>query len=394
MWIPRILAPELRRLAKTFPVLVLVGPRQVGKTTLLERVFDDYAYLPLDVAGHAEMAETQPDELLRRYPPPVVLDEIQYAPAFFRHIKTAVDARRGENGMFILTGSQNYALMEGVSDSLAGRAAVIPFLGLSGNEWGVVDELRQRYDWREFLWRGGYPALWEHLDEAAPRDRWYQGYLTTYLERDVRNLLNVGSLRDFERFLRACAARTAQTLNQSDLARDVGISASTASAWLSTLQASGQIFLLEPYHRSLGKRLAKSPKLYFADTGLAAFLLGFASADALFRSPSAGAMWENYVISQWLRWRDWTEPSTSLWYWRDPNAEVDLLLERNGKLIAVECKLKQTPVTKDLRGIRRLRTFYGADEVARAYVACTTEVPYDVDDGVTAMPGWRTWDLD
>lgn len=395
MWIERQLAEELRRLCRSFPVLVVVGPRQVGKTALLEKTFSDYGYVPLDLAGHAEMAERSGDEFLRRYPPPVVLDEIQYAPAFFRHVKTEVDRRRGENGLFVLTGSQGYPLMESVADSLAGRAAVIPWLGLSGAEWSAVEELRTLASWPEFLWRGGYPGLWADLDAAPPRDRWYQGYLATYLERDVRNLMNVGSLRDFERFLRACAARTAQTLNMSDLGRDVGISAPTAKQWLSVLQASGQILLLEPYYRSLGKRLAKSPKLYFADTGLAAFLTGFDSADSLWRSSSVGALFENYVVTQWLRWRDWTQPSASLWYWRNQNGgEVDLLIERNGKLVAIECKLTQTPVGKDLRGLRSLRSFYGDDYVEKSFVACTTEVPFEVAEGVMAVPGWTTWGID
>ncbi len=394
MWIDRQIAGELRRLASSFPALVLVGPRQVGKTALLERAFGDYAYVPLDLAGHAEMAETRPEEFLRRYPPPVVLDEVQYAPAFFRYLKTAIDARRGENGLFVLSGSQNYLLMQAVTESLAGRAAILPFLGLSGAEWAAVEELRTAHSWPEFLWRGGYPALWAELAASPSRDRWYQGYLATYLERDVRSLLNVGSLRDFERFLRAAAARTAQTLNMSELGRDVGLATSTVKQWLSVLQASGQVLLLEPYYRSLGKRLAKSPKLYFADTGLAAFLMGFGSADALWRSTSAGPLYENYVVGQWLRWRDWSEPSATLWYWRDqPGNEVDLLIERNGRLHAIECKLAEQPRRRDLRGLARLASFYGEEMVAGRYVACTTEVPFGIAEGVTAVPGWTTWEL-
>ncbi len=375
-------------------MVVLVGPRQVGKTSLLGQTFPDHAYVPLDLAGHAELAETRPDEFLRRFPPPVVLDEVQYAPRFFRHIKTTVDERRGENGLFILTGSQDFTLMESVSDSLAGRAAVIPFLSLSGEEWAAVDELRQAWGWPEFLWRGGFPALWAGGGDSPPRDRWYQGYLATYLERDVRNLLNVGSLRDFERFLRACAARAAQTLNMSELGRDVGISPTTARQWLSVLQASGQILLLEPYFRSLGKRLAKSPKLYFTDSGLAAFLMGFGSADALWRSPGAGALFENHVVGQWLRWRDWCEPSASLWYWRDQTGhEVDLVIDRNGQLTAIEVKLQQLPDRSDLKGIARLARFYGDEAVAGRYVACTTDLPFDIGDQAAAMPGWTTWEL-
>ena len=395
MWVSRDLASELRDLARRFPVLVLTGPRQVGKTSLAERCFPEHRYVSLDTATLAEMAETRPAEFLTRFPPPLVIDEVQYAPALFRHIKAWVDAHRARRGLFVLTGSQGLPLMEAVSDSLAGRAAVVPLLGLSANEWAGCPPARGEQPWREFVWRGGYPALWAEPEAAPPRDRWYQGYLATYLERDVRNLQAVGSLRDFERFVRACAARTGQTLNMSELGRDVGVSSSTARNWMSVLQASGQILLLEPYHRSLGKRLVKSPKLYFADTGLAAFLMGYASAEAMWVGPSAGALFENHVVGQWLRWKYWAEPSANLWYWRNQGgSEVDLLIERDGRLHPIECKLSERPGRRALSGIRALRRFYGSDEVGPASVACTCEHPFELTDGVTARPGWRPWPLD
>lgn len=395
MWIQREISAELHQLARTFPVVVLIGPRQVGKTSILEKTFPEYTYVSMDVSINAEMAETRPQDFLQQYSPPVVLDEIQYAPSFLRHIKTNVDAHRGENGLFILTGSQNFMLMEAVTESLAGRVAVIPFLGLSGKEWDAAQPIRQNISWQEFLWKGGFPALWASPEASPSRERWYQGYVATYLERDIRNLLNIGSLRDFERFLRACAARCGQTLNFSEIGRDVGISTPTSKQWLSLLQASNQVLLLEPYYRSLGKRLAKSPKLYFTDTGLAAYLMGFNSADALWFSIQAGALWENYVISQWLRWRDWHEPSLGLWYWRDQGGnEVDLLLERNQKLIPVECKLTEHPTTKVLRGINRVKKFYGLEQIARSYVACPIDGRFDINPDVTAISGWTTWELD
>ncbi|MDP2810296.1 MAG: ATP-binding protein [Rhodocyclaceae bacterium] len=390
MWIAREIVSELHSVAAGFPVVALVGPRQVGKTSLLEKAFPDHHYVSLDVASLAEMAETRPGEFLERYPPPVIVDEAQYAPGLFRHIKAHVDGRRGENGLFLLTGSQNFSLMRSLSDSLAGRAAVIPFLGLSGAEWAACTEVSAGQPWSRFLLRGGYPALW-----AAPgisRERWYQGYLATYLERDLRNLIRVGSLRDFERFLRACSARCAQTLNMADLGRDVGISATTAREWIGALVASNQILLLEPYHRSLGKRLVKSPKLYFTDTGLAAYLMGL-SADAMPEGPLVGALWENHVVGQWLRWRDWHQPAAALWYWRDQGGhEVDLLVEWRGRIAAIECKYKERPDAGDLRGLRRLRTFY-AGEPMDAFVACTTEQPFEIVESVTAINGWQAWPL-
>jgi uncharacterized protein len=393
-WIEREIGPELRAIVRSHPVLVLTGPRQIGKTSLLERLFGDYRYVSLDLASNAEQAESRPAEFLRQHPPPVVIDEVQYAPAFFRDIKAAVDTRRGQNGLFLLTGSQNFALMERVADSLAGRAAVIPFLGLSAGEWADSRPTPPcAADWQDFLWRGAFPALWMPGDAAPARDRWYQGYVATYLERDVRNLANIGSLRDFERLLRAAALRVGQTLNMSELARDVGVSPSTARQWLSVLQASNQILLLEPYHRSLGKRLAKSPKLYFTDTGLAAFLMGFQSALALHASPLAGALWENHVIVQWLRWRDWHQPSAALWYWRNQAGdEVDLLVEQNARIVGIECKLAERPGGHAARGLNRLRQMYG-DDVAHCYVACTTASAFELAPGITAISGWRTWEL-
>ncbi len=392
MWIEREISKELLQIARTFPVVVLVGPRQIGKTSLLERLFSEYAYVSLDVGSNAEAAETRPQEFLDRYPPPVVLDEIQYAPSFFRYIKTYVDAHKGKKGLFIITGSQNLLLMEAIAESLAGRSAVIPFLGLSAKEWHQAKEISGEYTWKDFLWRGGFPALWAEPEALPSRERWYQGYVATYIERDVRNLLKVGSLRDFERFIRAAAIRCSQTLNLSEIGRDVGISTTTSKQWLSVLQASNQVFLLEPYYRSLGKRLVKSPKLYFTDTGLVAFLMGFDSPDALWASTQAGALWENHVVGQWLRWRDWHEPSLGLWYWRDQGGnEVDIVLERNQKLTAIECKLTEKPDEKATKGIRRFKAFYGEKDLLHAYIACPVELPFDIAEGVTAISGWEVW---
>jgi predicted AAA+ superfamily ATPase len=390
MWIKRQLAETIKRDAASFPVLVLTGPRQVGKTSLAERTFPNHAYVTLDLGANAEMAETRPEEFLNRYPPPCIYDKIQYAPGLFRHLKARVDKRRREAGMFVLTGSQSFPLMQQVSDSLAGRAAVVSLLGLSAAEWSAA-KIEPGASFREFVWRGSFPGLWS--GEPAPtRDRWYQSYVATYLERDVRNVLNVGSLRDFERFLRACAARTAQTLNMSELGRDVGISTQTARTWTSVLVASGQIALLEPYHRSLGRRLVKSPKLYFTDTGLAAFLAGHDSTEALWSSPQAGALFENHVVAQWIRWRDWQQPSAGLWYWRDQSGnEVDLLIERRGRLTGIECKLAERPSSRDAGGLRRLVAFYGEKAIAGLFVACSSDAPYVLDDGVTAMPGWTVF---
>lgn len=391
MWVAREAEELLRTTASTFPVVVLTGPRQVGKTSVVERAFPGWRTVSLDLASLAELAERQPEAFLAAYPPPLIVDEVQYAPGLFRHLKRVVEARRGETGLFVLTGSQNFALMREVADSLAGRAAVLPFLGFSGAEWRAAFPAES---WRDFLWRGAFPGLWADPTRRPNRDLWYQGYVATYLERDVRNLMNVGSLRDFERFLRAAAARCGQLLNVSELGRDVGISATTARQWLSVLQASNLVLLLEPYHVSLGKRLVKSPKLYFTDAGLAAFLMGFQSADDLWASRYAGALWETHVVGQWHRWRSWHAPAAGLWFWQDRSGvEVDLLVDQNQRLTAIECKLAEHPDERDLRGVRALRGFYGPQVVTKAFVACPTEVSFPLTDGVEVRPGWTTWAL-
>lgn len=392
MWIDRLILSELRQAAASFPVVLLTGPRQVGKTSVLERTFAECSYVSLDTAANAEMADTRPEDFLRQHQPPLVIDEIQYAPAFFRTIKSHVDANRGRHGLFILSGSQNFPLMQAVADSLAGRAAVLPFHGLSYEEWAIA--WQDRSDWREFIFRGTFPRLWDDPDHPVSRSRWYQGYTATYLERDVRNLLNIGNLRDFERFLRACAARCSQTLNMSELGRDVGISATTARQWVSVLTASNVLFLLEPYYRSLGKRLAKAPKMYFTDSGLASWLMGFQNAEALWASPFAGALWENHVIGQWLRWRDWRQPTASLWYWRDQGGnEADLLIECDGRLHAVECKLTEKPEARDAKGLQKCSSFYGDDLVASLSIACTAAAPYQISPRITVRDGRTTWRL-
>ena len=393
MWIERDIVSTLHNLMDTFPVLVLTGPRQTGKTSVLQKTFPRRTYVSLDSPQMQDAAESRPEEFLGRFTPPVIIDEIQYAPGLFRYIKAIVDQQKGKNGLFILTGSQSFPLMQEVSESLAGRAAVIPFLGLSFAEWFGAG-LMNSGDPASFLWKGSFPALWADQDHLPNRDRWYQGYTASYLERDVRKMVNIGSLRDFGRFLRAAAARTGGLLNMAETGRDAGISPTTAKRWLSALQASNQIYLLEPYHKSLGKRVTKSPKLYFTDTGLAAYLAGFASSRALWESPQAGAFWENFVIGQWLRRKHWHCPSISLWFWQDRSKnEVDILVESNQMIFPIECKRKERPDKSDLKGIRKLKEMYGP-MVGPASVACLSRETYDIAEGVTARPGWRPWPLE
>jgi len=382
MWITRKYERTLKSLFSQFPAIVLTGARQVGKTALVQRVFPDAQYISLDIPSVAAQAENNPESFLRSYEKPFAIDEVQYAPSLFRHLKTAIDQDK-KPGRFILTGSQNFLLMEKISESLAGRCGVLNMLNLSATE---VKEALGNFDEAGYFIRGGFPELYARPEMDS--SFWYASYLTTYLERDVRNILNVGSLRDFDRFLRAVASRTAQVLSYSDLARDVGIAVNTAKKWISVLQASGQIFLLEPYYRSIGKRLVKSPKLYLCDTGLAAFLMGFEKWEGIVRHPVIGALWETHVVMQAVKHFFSLGKSVPLWFWRTSQGEeVDLLVERGGQFIAIECKYGEQVDQSSLKGINALMKSYGSKSMIAGYVASKTSRRYPLGDRISSVPG-------
>ena len=368
-------------MATQFPAILVTGARQVGKTSILRRVFPHASYVTLDYPGHAEAAQTAADEFLDRFPPPVIIDEIQYAPSLLRHIKVRIDSDR-RPGMYLLTGSQAFPLMEGVSESLAGRCGVLNLHTLSRSEiLGATTPIGES----DLVWLGGYPELYVGADPEL----WFPSYVATYLERDVRNVLRVIDLQDFNRFIRACALRNAQTLNYSDLARDTGIAPNTARKWLSLLEASGVVALVESFFGNRTKRLIKSPKLFFLDTGLAAFLAGFRSSDALFQSSHGGAFWESFIFGQVVRWFAAKGRPVPIFTWRTVNGqEVDLVLEMGGgRVVGIECKWTQHPGRSDESG---LRAFVGSQKsVAETFIVCRTSAEFRLQGGawVTDLPG-------
>src|SRR6266852_8624810 len=365
MWIPRDIEPRLHRSVRTRPVVVLTGARQTGKTSTLLRLFPKYGFVSLDLPTEAEQAEKDPHNFLCRHPSPVIVDEVQYAPGLFRHLKVAVDASRTRNGQFLLTGSQKFTLMKSVSESLAGRADITELETLS---FGEIHSIRPSTTIETIIVRGGFPEL--HANPDIDSVAFYNSYLATYLERDVRALANVGSLRDFERFLRACALRSANLLNKADLARDVGIAPSTANQWLSMLEASGQAVLLEPWFSNRTKSIVKSPKLYIADTGLLCALLNIRSLEALRQSPAAGAVWETFVFAQ-LRDRERRTGHTgSLFFWRDRTREVDFLVDSGGRVELFEAKWTEIPDHGDTVNLEFVRNVVGKSRVAAGEVVC------------------------
>ena len=270
MWIPRELAAALAEVGATRPAVVLTGCRQAGKTSLLVRAFPDHTYVSLDVPMIAEEAEHSGEGFLKQHQPPVIIDEVQYAPTLLRHVKADIDRHRDETGRFLITGSQDFSLMEGVTESLAGRSSVLSLHSLSAREYEAWSGTSLDRDGLvTWMLRGGYPELHSRSLDA---ERFFGDYLATYLERDVRSILGVRSLRDFDRFMRLCAARTGQLVSYSSLATDLGVSPNTVKSWLSVLEASNVVLLLEPFFENLGKRIVKTPKLYFLDTGLCSYL--------------------------------------------------------------------------------------------------------------------------
>ena len=381
MWISRDLESRLRRSARTRPVLVLTGARQTGKTATLRRLFPGHHFVSLDLPTEAEQADQDPVAFLARHPVPVIIDEVQYAPSIFRHVKTVVDADRNKNGRFLLTGSQKFTLMKGVAESLAGRADIVELETLS---WSEIRAARPRSALDATILRGGFPEL--HAHPAIDAVAFYNSYLATYLERDVRSLTSVGSLRDFERFLRACALRSANLLNRADLARDIGISPSTANQWLSVLEASGQIVLLEPWFSNRTKSIVKSPKLYLADTGLLCALLNLRTVRELRQSPSAGAIWETFVFAQ-LRHRERrTGRSGRVYFWRDRTREVDFLVEAGGRVELFEAKWSEIPTVRDAVNLAFVRDILGPSRVSKAAIICRAAHSWPLAPGFHALP--------
>lgn len=379
--IPREAASSLLTLAKGFPIVAVTGPRQSGKTTLVRAVFSDKPYMSLEEPDKLELAAGDPRGFLRNFKEGAVIDEAQRLPALFSYLQVLVDEKK-KPGLFILTGSQNFGLLESLSQTLAGRVGVVQLLPFSMSELEAAGILPQELS--DVLFQGLYPPLYDR--DLAPA-QWLANYVMTYLERDVRNLLRVRDLSLFQRFLRMSAARTGQILNLSALAADCGITHSTAQSWLAVLEASYIVVLLRPHHRNFGKRLVKFPKLYFTDTGLAAWLLNVQTPDHMAIHPQRGGLFESLIVGELLKSRFNRGLASNLYFWRNNlGDEIDVLLDQGTKLIPVEIKSGETVHSDVFKGLIKWRKLTG-DSASPAYAVYGGKEPLS-SKGIEVTP-WR-----
>jgi predicted AAA+ superfamily ATPase len=352
--IPRHLKPTLDRLAARFPIVAMTGPRQSSKTTLARACFPDHAYVNLENPDERAFARDDPKGFLARFTEGAIFDEAQRWPDLFSWLQGMVDEERVP-GRFVLTGSQQFGLLAGITQSLAGRVGIAHLLPLSIAELSASSLAPGELD--ALMLAGGYPAI--HAHAIAPGD-WLAAYVATDLERDVRQIVNIQDLTAFQRFLKLCAGRTGQLLNLSALAGEAGIAQGTARAWLSVLEASYLVHLLPPYHRNFGKRLVKTPKLYFIDVGLAAWLLGIRDTTTLALHPLRGALFETLIVAEVLKHRRNAGEPSDLYFWRDNNGlEADLVMETGTNLQPVEIKSGRTVTTDYIRAAQKAGRIFG-----------------------------------
>ena len=400
MYIERKIESQLRYLSEHFPAVVIAGARQTGKTTLIKKLIDireNMTYVTLDYPRIRELARSDPELFLQQYPAPVVIDEVQYAPELLPYIKIQIDNNR-QNGQYILSGSQMFRLMKNVSESLAGRTGILSLYALSRAEiYGTEEvpflpssELTMKHDETitsifDRIYRGSMPQM--IIDPELTPDAYFGEYMQTYMERDIRELIEIKNESKFLKFIACAAARTGQELNLSDIAKDVGIDSKTVDNWISLLVTSGLVYLLQPYSGNTIKRILKRPKMYFMDTGLACYLSLWNNPRALENSAAAGAMFETYVVSEIIK--EYTNKGidvrSRLAYYRDNNGkEIDLMIIENGNIYPVEIKKSADPGKEALKNFSVLTGL--SNGIGEGAVICLSSVSYPLDKKNKVVP--------
>jgi len=366
-------------LAKGFPVVAVTGPRQSGKTTLVQDVFSQKTYVSLEEPDKLDLISADPRGFLESFTDGAVIDEAQRFPALFSYLQTLVD-RVKKPGFFVLTGSQHFGLLSGITQSLAGRVGLLELLPFSISELQAAEVPLPSLT--ALLYRGLYPALYDRQVSPAA---WQSNYVLTYLERDVRNILNIRNMSAFRKFLRMCAARVGQLLNLSAMAADCGITHNTAQSWLSVLEASYVVFFLRPHYRNFGKRLVKSPKVYFYDPGLAAWLLNIQSPEHLAIHPQRGGLFECLIVGELLKDRAHRGLSSNLYFWRNNlGDEIDVLIDQETRLVPIEIKSGETLNPDFFKGLHKWRKISGDAESPACLVYGGREL--STHKGIRAIP--------
>lgn len=398
LYIQRSLESVFLKACGEFPAVVLVGPRQSGKTTLLRHLLaSTHRYVSLEAPDVRAAALSDPRGFLARFAPPVIFDEVQYAPELLPYIKERIDEDRSATGRFILTGSQNLLMHEKISESLAGRVAILRLLPLAHHE--IAGNLNPILPWenpqtpttqnaQQKLWDsfllGGYPELQQNPNRDTAL--WFSSYVQTYLERDVRSLRQVGDLTLFRNFLRLLASRSGQLLDLSDIARDLGLAVNTVKQWLSVLEATFQVVIIRPWYNNIGKRLVKSPKVYYSDTGILCHLVGLKDPEHAEAGPLSGAILETAVITEIFKIFLNRGEEPRLYFWRtSTGAEVDLLVETKNKIIPIEIKQAATPRPEMAKHIKTFQADYG-DGVGPGYVLYQGDICLPLAPNISAWP--------
>lgn len=385
MYIKRQLSDTLKKAIAQFPAVLVTGPRQAGKTTLLQNeVGEGFAYITFDDPVERSFALNDPNGFLDRFGDrTVILDEVQYVPELLPSLKLRIDKERKRNGRWLLTGSQHFHLMRNVEESLAGRVAILDLLPFSIQEqYGRIPLTLE-----SVIWNGCYPELALHPEK---RDLWLRSYMQTYVERDARQLQNIRDIRAFEHFVAMACALHAREFNSADFSRQTGITLPTAKAWAGILEASYLAHILPPYFNTFGKRVTKAPKLYMTDPAIACYLTRQPNGEAALAGAMGPALFEGLIVIEAVKAFNNAGQKPALWYWRSHDGlELNLIMQSGGKIVPIEIKLTTTPGTQHLQGMKRLRKLAGEDFCEPGIIVCRVSQEQPMANGITALPWWE-----